>query len=263
MLTSLDGPTSIYDVTNPLMGDSPDFGSVFFPTPQVGIMPSDFILGANSNGRSCRLLAPDAPSMFETAVMQTNDWLGTPYEGQYSVTAQRDTGARLDSMVSMTTPGVFRDPSFGLSDLGYARNFETEDFSKSWGDNIVDFFGGVTKGATNVLGEATKISTAVDQFATIFGTSTREVIYGTPRAGSPEGRNEAHSNQQTTSGADVTMVGKIYGAAIDQVKGLYGLAFSGPGGAQRVQAIPVAAGITAGTALLIGGVILAIYLIRS
>lgn len=64
----------------------------------------------------------------------------------------------------------------------------------------------------------------VQTVANIFSRDTqpREVIAGTPTAGSPEGRDESNVNNVVQRGADVITQGKNLW---DQAKGLFGLGY--------------------------------------
>ena len=202
-----------------------DFGSGFFPQPQRDKVVSEIVAPVNTGGISYRDITPDAKSISETAAWAENFWLDSPYEAQYSPTFMRAEGSQLDQAVSMTQ-------------------------SKTWADNLVDFFSGVKETAAGVFSEAGKFKTVFDDFRDIFGASRRETVTGTPRAGYPEGRDETYYNQDQPGGADVVTA---YGRAFfDQIKGLFSLGYKSPQGAQPASSIPTADGGLSAITIVIG-----------
>lgn len=83
MLDSIGGLQSILGNDNPAMTSTG-----FFPAPQRQVpVQSQITLPAVSTG-SARALAPDAPSIAQTAAWAYKDWFNSPYEAQLAPTVK-------------------------------------------------------------------------------------------------------------------------------------------------------------------------------
>lgn len=186
-----------------------DFGGSL-PTPQKTQTVSQITQSANTLGTTYRATSPDAPSILETLNMYAQGWINSPYELQYAVEPKITESQELAAAISSTSQ---KKPLTGtLSDILAA--------------------------ARTGLQTAGEIKTVVNEYKQIFDAITHETIKGTPRAGTPEGRNEANVETSPTTGTSILNLGKAYGEAfISQLKGLFNLGYESSQGSQPAFAI--------------------------
>jgi len=171
-------------------------GSIIFPTAQRTTIESEITQAAGGGGNTYRPVDAEAPSVWETGFYSKSGWVDSPYADQYAVQTMTQESRDLDAMVSAKPQDLI-------------------------GGMFADIMGGLEWAA----GQSKKIKTVVDELGGVF--EPRETVEGKPTAGSPEGRNEIHSNDWTQKGADVlTSITAGAKAVADQVKGLFNLGFS-------------------------------------
>lgn len=213
------------------------FVSGFFPTPQRERIDLTLTKPAGGTGQTYRVTDPESPSMFETAAQAAQGWLGTPYEQQ---------------LASGT------DIATGMERQVYGMEAPPSGFDKMLQD-VYGFGEGIAE-------KAGKITTLADQF---FGlgerlgiVKPRQVIIETPRAGYPEGQDVRHISDIQKAGADVLTQIKGFGTnLLEQVKGLFSLAYKGPTGSQPVFSIKHDVEPTPKTTWLIVGVLAVIVIL--
>lgn len=165
------------------------FVSGFFPTPQREKVISETIQAAGGSGKTSRATTPEGQSWIETMEFATRGWLDSPYEAQFAIPVKIQESKQLAQTVA--TPK-----------------------SSDW----------IGEGLDWALKQSSKITTLVDEIGGAL--RQREVIVGTPRAGYPEGQDEAHLNDLTSRIAEVVNLGKSMGSDfVKQVKGLFNLGF--------------------------------------
>ena len=179
------------------------FTSPFFPAVQKTQTKSEIMLPA-ANVPAPPIL-PENMSMVETDAWSDNFWVGSPYQKNLAPADYMRTE-------SLTTAAKMGDVNKGP-------------------------IGGLAGTIGRIAGEGIKIRTAVDEFMQAWGLVPRETIIGTPRAGSPEGRDETYWNDLRTRGAQVATVAKGLGSQfLDQIKGLLGIGYT-PTASQPVFAL--------------------------
>ncbi len=206
-------------------------GSTFFPSPQrIQPIKSEITQQGNYSTLPYTKTA-DAPSVWETFNMVQNEWLGSPYQDQYSPAVKSAAAAQLEQLVSATgQPGVIDNLFTGLKGLATTSR---------------------------------EIRTLADEL--IAPWSTRETVYSKPQAGYPEGRDEQHLNNLAQAAANVWETTKTSAQAmLDQVKGLFNVGFPQQGG-QPVfgvtHEIQPSKGLSAG--LIIAGIVIVLVILLS
>jgi hypothetical protein len=162
--------------------------SGFYPTPQRNTIKSETLQAMGGSGTTYRQTVPENQSWLESVGYALNNWLGSPYEKQYSVTSKTAESQSLAALVETKKPGPI--------------------------DEGLDWALDVTK----------KIKTVWDEFSGLLGKK-REVIKETPRAGSPEGKDVQNVNDADNRSADVVKVFGYLGEFLTQMKGLFGLGY--------------------------------------
>ncbi len=233
------GWDAIGNVTGTIGRGASYVASGFFPTTQrTTPIVSATTKAAGGSGMTYRPTPPENQSMFESLAWASQDWLNSPYEEQLARGYNTPGRQALANIMSGGAP------------------------SKSWGDNLVDFF----KGTANILGQAGQVKTIVNDFMQDWGLVKRETVVSTPREGYPAGQDEQHLNDIGQAGANVlTMIRGAGGAFLDQVKGLFNLGYpqnsSQPGFVLQHEIQP-SAKTTIGLAAAAGIIILVIILGR-
>ncbi|MBW8003347.1 MAG: hypothetical protein FVQ80_15260 [Planctomycetes bacterium] len=207
-------------------------GSTFFPAPQRTQVISEITKSAPNQGDIFRKTAVENQSMIETAAMLANDWINTPFENQFAIPVKVRESRQLAEKVS-TGPieaigGMFSDV------LDWAKQAGTA---------------------------SREIRTAVDEIAGVWGVRS-PIPEGPVEIGNSRGR-VGNTNPPQTAGADIisTVIGTGR-ALMDQVKGLYNLAFPQQGGQPAVgirHEIAPSKGLSAG--LVLGGAALIVVLL--
>lgn len=203
-----------------------------FPTPQREAVASEINKPAGGTGDTYRETDPENPSMVQSNWWNQIGWVGTPYEQRFAEVPMRDEANRVAE-------------SMGVSGQEQPR------------DLLADILSGV-----KYVGE---LGTIVNNTLYNWGASDRPPIQGTPRVGYPAGTDDTHYNQRQNKGPDVIAIGKqIGGAFINQVKGLFNLAYKGPTGPQPVFSIQheIEPGVKIGAVGIAAIIILAIFLMR-
>jgi len=205
-------------------------GSTFFPTPQRTKVISEIIQPAGGTGDIFREnVLPENISMLETAKFFEQQWLGSPYEDQFSIPTKVQESKELAGLVSSTK----QNP-------------------------IPDLFANVLGGLKGVFGATKEIKTVVDEIGGLWGLRS-PIPGGEQEIGNSPGAT-AHTQPPTTAGADVISAIKGLGSGIaEQVKGLYNLAF-GQQGSQAVHEIKPTTGLSIGMIAAAGAVILVLIL---
>lgn len=163
----------------------------YFPAQQRETVKSETVQAAGGTGWTYRPTAPENQSMIETQQMSYKDWLGSPYEDNFSVSTKRQES---------------KDVAKGIEPKG-------------------DPLG---EGLDWAFNQTMKITTLYDQLKGLW--EPREVIRETPRAGSPEGKDVRNLNDIVKKGAEVYKAGAGWvGGIYDQVKGLFNLGFDQTG----------------------------------
>ncbi len=204
-------------------------GSTFFPGPQRSEPIISEITQAGNYSSWPYPAGPDASTIWKTAAMADNQWIGSPYAEQLGPTIRAAESLKLEAMVS-TTPSLIENIFTGL------------------------------KGA---VAAGREIRTLADELFQPW--DPRETVYGKPQAGYPEGRNEQHLNDLTQAGAEVWLKAKAGAEAIlEQVKGLFNLGFPQQAG-QPVfgvkHEIQPSKGLSTG--LIIAGVVIVLVILLS
>lgn len=205
--------------------------SGFFPTPQRDRVISEIHAPAGAEGDTYREIIQENQSMIETDWWNRIGWVNTPYEQRFAEIPMRDESARLSESMS----GVEERPK----------------------DLLADILGTLRSGA--------QIGSAVNEALYTWGITDRQPVAGTPRAGYPAGTDDTHYSNWSSKAADVITVGKqVGGAFLNQVKGLFNLAYSGPNGTQPVFAIQheLEPGVKVGAVGIVAVILLVIFLMR-
>ncbi len=221
------GWDAVSNVVNTVGQGASSLVSGFFPSTQRAMpIVSDTAKAAGGSGMTYRPTPLENQSMVESFAYRAQNWIDTPYEGQFAV----DVGTRIPQ--------------------------------PTWGDNLADFFGKVK----TPLQEYYTVKTLASNIAQDLGLVRRETITETPRAGYPAGQDVQHLNDIRQTGASVlSMIKGAGGAFMDQVKGLFNLGYpqntAQPGFTLRHELEP-SGKTTIGLAVAAAVIILVIFLGR-
>lgn len=182
--------------------------SGFFPSPQrTEPIRTEIMQAAGGGFLGYRPTAPSAQSIAETNRYSLQGWMGSPYEANFSTEAKVKEGRTFAKNIGAAGEAV--------------------------GRTLADVMAGMRAGTEYVA----EVRTVADDFMTMLGMEPRETIVGTPRAGYPEGRDEAHLNALKSKAAAVVQAAKnVSGQLLGQMKGLFNIGFD-PSGSQPVFAI--------------------------
>ena len=162
-----------------------------FSAPQRQTVKSETVEAAGGTGQTFRPTVQENQSMVESKKWSLAGWLGSPYQEELSV--------------------------------GF-KSAESQQLAKKMGP-VSDPFGDSLDWALN---QTKKITTLYDRLSGLW--EPREVIAEKPREGYPEGRDLKHLNETVDKGAEIIQSGRAWlGGVLDQVKGLYNVAFGQTG----------------------------------
>lgn len=204
--------------------------SGFFPAPQRETIKSESVLAAEGSGLTYRPVLPENLSMGWTQNFAKQDWIGSPYEPQFSVPAKTKETQELAAKVSAE---MQRGPV----------------------ETFVDVLGKFTIGAT-------KITTAADNFMVAWGLKKREPVpQGPKETGNSPGLIQYLNDIRDKTAAVLPTMKAVGGAILDQVKGLFSLGYE-PTGSQPVFAIQHELDPkTKTTAMVVAGIIIVLLLL--
>lgn len=211
-------------------------GSTFFPAAQRTKVISEITQPAGGSGDIFREnVLPENMSMLETAKYVEQQWLGSPYQDQFSIPTKVQESKDLNSFVSSQK----QNP-------------------------ITDLFANVLGGLKGIAGATKEIKTVVDEIGGLWGLRT-PIPGGKQEIGNSPGAT-ANTQPPKTAGADILSAIKGLGSGIaEQVKGLYNLAFPQQGkqpafGIQHE--ISPTTGLSVGLIAAVGAIILVMILTR-
>jgi len=226
------GWNAIANITSGIGKGAGTLVSGFFPTSQREKVAGGSPAPAEGSGLTYRPVLPENIGMHQTWSWSQKEWeTPNPYQEQFAIPTKTKESQDLAAKVSAK-------PQQGAV------------------ETIVDVFGKFTIGAT-------KIRTAADQFMEAWGLKPREPISEGPKETGASAGVIQHLNDLRDKTAAVVPTLKAAGSAIlDQVKGLFNLAYE-PTGGQPVFGIQHEIGkgtkITVGMA--VAGIIIALLLL--
>jgi len=200
------GWSALANITSGIGKGASTLVSGFFPTPQRDKVKSESVLAAEGSGLTYRPTLPENIGMMQTWSWSQRDWeTPNPYQAQFAVPAKIKESQGLAAKVSTEIP---QGPIETFVDVA------------TWGTT-----------------QANKITTVADEFMIAWGLKKREPISEGPKeTGASRGTIQYLNDIRDKTASVLPAVKSVGSAIVDQVKGLFSMAFE-PTGSQPVFSI--------------------------